>query len=194
MPFSCDDSRPSISVPDSGADAIESASTRLGDVFNGAVPSNARSRAFSRVANFGKNGYSGFAQRPIGCKWANISARCCYGNNTRRSMSIPTDTCRWAASAPHLGRHAAMECRTRRSGCAQHWRSSSIFYSTGAIPVGSGPTTFRPRARRVGRVQDLVRKPGHKHLSFTMCRLSFGRSKFSRAVWRGFEHFLNNEV
>src|SRR5262249_1381179 len=54
-----------------------------------------------------------------------------------------------------------------------------------------GSTPLCPRAGRAGRVKMLVREPGYKHQHLPeLCRVSFGQSKFSRAVWRGFEYFL----
>jgi hypothetical protein len=60
-------------------------------------------------------------------------------------------------------------------------RHSHLRFWANNVPSARTPRWARPR---------LVRKPGHKHLSFTMCRLSLGLSKFSRAVWRGFEYFF----
>jgi len=52
------------------------------------------------------------------------------------------------------------------------------------------------RAGRAGRVKMLVREPGLKHQHLPgLCRVSFGQSsKFSRAVWRGFEYFSKHEI
>ena len=53
-----------------------------------------------------------------------------------------------------------------------------------------GPTPLWPRAGRADRrLQRLVHWAGHEHLP-RFCRLSFGQSKFSRAVWGGFDHFF----
>src|SRR5262249_61441060 len=52
-----------------------------------------------------------------------------------------------------------------------------------------GPTPLWPRAGRADRrLQRLVHWAGHEHLP-RFCRTSFGQSKFSRAVWGGFEYF-----
>ena len=53
-----------------------------------------------------------------------------------------------------------------------------------------GPTPLCPCAGRADRcLQRLVRWAGHEHLP-RFCRTSFRQSKFSRAVWGGFDHFF----
>src|SRR5262249_7177386 len=64
------------------------------------------------------------------------------------------------------------------------WRGQRVIC---IYPIG--PTPLCPRAGRADRrLQRLVRWAGHEHLP-RFCRTSFGQSKFSPAVWGGFEYF-----